>query len=309
MPGNNIKMNSLVSIIIPTYNHAHFLGRALQSVLDQSYPHWEALVIDNNSQDNTDDVIKSFSDSRIRLSKIHNHGVIAASRNLGMREARGEWVAFLDSDDCWYPKKLQTIMAAVESDDAYDVLSNDELMVDIKTSAKRVLRYGPYEKDFYKILLIEGNRLSPSASVVRHDFLDRHGLAFDESQDYVTVEDYGFWLDLARTGARFKFIHEVQGEYVIHGANSSARLSRHWKNAETLLHAHVFNIQQFDPLPDRLWKLVSPRLRLVQIRQSIVEGQLGIAFKLALEILMNHQDGTAMYLFSKLKKHFRKMEP
>ncbi len=302
-------MSPLVSVVIPTYNHAHFLGRALQSVLDQTYPHWEALVIDNHSQDNTGEVVKSFSDSRIRLLKIHNHGVIAASRNLGMREARGEWIAFLDSDDCWYPKKLETIMATVESNDAYDVLSNDELRVDIKTGAKKVLRYGPYQKDFYKALLVEGNRLSPSATVVRRDFLVRHGLTFDESQDYVTVEDYGLWLNLARTNARFKFIHDVQGEYVIHGTNSSAQLSRHWKNGETLLHDHVFNIQQFHPSPDRLWKLVSPRLRLVQARQFVVQRQLGMALKLALETLINFPNGTAMYLFSKLKRHFRKTNP
>lgn len=298
-------MDSLVTVVIPTYNHAHFLGRALQSVLDQTYPHWEALVIDNHSQDNTDDVVKSFGDARIRLLKIHNHGVIAASRNLGMREAKGEWIAFLDSDDCWYPEKLGAIMAVVEADGTYDVLSNDELMVDIKTGAKRVLCHGPYQNDFYKILLVEGNRLSPSATVVRRAFLERHGLAFDELQDYITVEDYGLWLNLARSGARFKFIHQVQGEYVIHGTNSSAQFSRHWKNGAALLHDHVFNIQQFDPDPDRLWKRVSPRLHLMQVRQFVLNGQLWIALKLALKTFINSPNGTVMYLFSKLKRHFR----
>ena len=302
-------MDSLVSVVIPTYNHAHFLGRALQSVLDQTYPHWEALVIDNYSQDNTYDVIKSFGDPRIHLRKIHNYGVIAASRNLGIREAKGEWIAFLDSDDCWYSNKLKIIMAAVATDNSHDVLSTDELMVDIKTGAQRTLRHGPYQEDFYKILLVEGNRLSPSATVVRRAFLERHGLAFDESQDYVTVEDYGLWLNLARSGARFKFIHQVQGEYVIHGTNSSAQFSRHWKNGAALLHDHVFNIQQFDPNPDRLWKRVSPRLHLMQVRQFILNGQLGMALKLALKAFINSPNGTAVYLLSKIKKEFKRMSP
>ena len=149
-------MIPFVSVVIPTYNHAKFLGRALQSVLDQTYPSWEALVIDNHSQDDTNEVVKSFDDPRIRLLKIHNHGVIAASRNLGMREANGEWIAFLDSDDFWYPKKLETIMTAIDLNDAYDVFTNDELRVNIKTGAKKVLRYGPYQNDFYKALLVEG---------------------------------------------------------------------------------------------------------------------------------------------------------
>ena len=299
-------MNPLVSVVIPTYNHAHFLGRALQSVLDQTYPYWEALVIDNHSQDNTGEVVKSFSDPRIRLLKIHNHGVIAASRNLGMSQARGEWIAFLDSDDCWYPKKLETITMAVETNDAYDVFCNDELIVDMNTGEKRVLRHGPYQKDFYQVLLIEGNRLSPSATVVRRDFLVQYGISFDESQEYVTVEDYGLWLNLARTGARFKFIHDVQGEYVIHGSNSSAQLSRHWKNGEALLHDHVFNIQQFHPSPDRLWKLVFPRLRLEQVRHFVVNGQSRNALKLAVETLINFPNGAALCLIAKLKMHFKK---
>lgn len=299
-------MSSLISIVIPTYNHAHFLGRALQSVLDQTYTHWEALVIDNHSQDNTDEVVNSFSDPRIRLFKIHNHGVIAASRNLGMREASGEWIAFLDSDDCWYPGKLEILMAAAP-EDTYDVLSNDELMVDIKTGAKQLSQCGPYQKDFYKVLLIEGNRLSPSAAMVRREFLVRHNLAFDESQDYATVEDYDFWLNLARCGARFKFVHEVLGEYVIHETNSSIRLARHWKNCETLLHNHIFSIQKFHSSPERLWKLVTPRLGFVQIKNLFASGQSVAAFKLALETLIQSPAGTVMYLFSKFKRYFRKM--
>ena len=97
----------LVSIIIPTYNRAEDLKRALQSVFDQTFADWEILIVDNHSIDNTDDVVKLFDDPRIRLFKIHNDGVVAASRNLGLKHAVGEYVAFLDSDDWWLPKSLK----------------------------------------------------------------------------------------------------------------------------------------------------------------------------------------------------------
>ena len=77
-----INSTPLVSVVIPTYNHAHFLGVALESVIDQTYTNWEAIVIDNHSTDDTDAVVRSFKDSRISLLKIHNDGVIAASRSL-----------------------------------------------------------------------------------------------------------------------------------------------------------------------------------------------------------------------------------
>ena len=97
----------LVSVIVPTFNHGHYLGRALQSVINQSYTNWELIVINNHSTDNTDEVIFGLSDKRINHFKIHNNGVIGASRNAGIKLAKGEWIAFLDSDDWWHPDKLK----------------------------------------------------------------------------------------------------------------------------------------------------------------------------------------------------------
>jgi len=100
-------MNPLVSIIIPTYNRAEDLKRALQSVLEQTFTDWEIVVVDNHSVDDTNSLIKSFNNRKIKLFKIHNEGIIATSRNLGLKHALGEYIAFLDSDDWWLPKKLE----------------------------------------------------------------------------------------------------------------------------------------------------------------------------------------------------------
>ena len=292
-------MTPQVSVVIPTYNHARFLGRALESVLDQTYSSWEALVVDNHSEDDTDEVVSAHRDPRIRLLKIHNHGIIAASRNLGIREARGSWIAFLDSDDRWYPEKLERLMDVAASD-AYDVLTNDELMVDVRSGSRKILRYGPYEDNFYRALLLTGNRLSTSATIVRSDFLLCHGLAFDESRSYATVEDYDLWLNLAREGARFAFIDEVLGEFVLHGSNHSTQLSRHLRNGEALLNDHVFTIQQFEPAPERLWRQVRPRLRIGELRRLVAGGEYTAAAKAAFGLLADSPGPTAKYLSSKL---------
>jgi glycosyltransferase involved in cell wall biosynthesis len=83
------KFFPLVSIVIPTYNHANYLGRALQSVLDQTYKNWEAIVIDNHSTDDTSKVIDKYKHPRIKYIKISNQGVIAKSRNAGRLAAKG----------------------------------------------------------------------------------------------------------------------------------------------------------------------------------------------------------------------------
>ena len=99
----------LFSVVIPTYNRALMLRHALESVLAQTFGGFEVLVVDNHSDDDTLDVVASFNDPRIRVLGVHNHGVIAVSRNLGIRESRGEWIAFLDSDDTWRSDKLRCI--------------------------------------------------------------------------------------------------------------------------------------------------------------------------------------------------------
>ena len=97
----------LVSVIIPTYNRSSFLKEAIQSVLNQSYNNFEIIVIDDGSEDETEKVIQSFNDSRIKYLKREHTGSPAFIRNQGMKIAKGEYIAFLDSDDLWFPHKLK----------------------------------------------------------------------------------------------------------------------------------------------------------------------------------------------------------
>ena len=94
------------SVVIPNFNHGSYLKDSIDSVLNQDFKDWELLIIDNYSTDNSDEVISSYNDSRIRVFKIKNKGVIAKSRNLGIKYAKAKWIAFLDSDDIWYFNKF-----------------------------------------------------------------------------------------------------------------------------------------------------------------------------------------------------------
>ena len=103
-----LSMDELVSIIMPSYNTAKYIGDSIQSVLDQTYTNWELIIVDDCSTDDTDEVIKAFlADDRIRYFKNNNNSGAAVSRNLALKEAKGKWIAFLDSDDLWKNDKLQ----------------------------------------------------------------------------------------------------------------------------------------------------------------------------------------------------------
>lgn len=101
-------IDGLVSIIMPSWNTAKFIAESIQCVLDQTYEDWELLIVDDCSTDNTDEVVRPFlSDSRIKYLHNEKNSGAALTRNKAMREAQGEWIAFLDSDDLWTSDKLE----------------------------------------------------------------------------------------------------------------------------------------------------------------------------------------------------------
>lgn len=100
-------IDGLVSVIMPSWNTSNFIAESIQSVIDQTYENWELIIVDDCSTDNTDEVVAKFTDKRIRYFKNEKNSGAALSRNRALREARGEWIAFLDSDDLWNSEKLE----------------------------------------------------------------------------------------------------------------------------------------------------------------------------------------------------------
>ncbi|WP_435627896.1 glycosyltransferase family 2 protein [Candidatus Ferrigenium straubiae] len=236
-----------VSVIIPTYNHAQFLRAALQSVINQTFADWEAVVVNNYSEDDTVQIVASFNDPRIRLVNFRNHGVIAASRNHGIGLATGKTIAFLDSDDVWYREKLQRCMDVIG--DQVDVVCHAEAWVK-ENAPPRVVMYGPQLRTCYLSLLYDGNCLSTSAIVVRKSALDKAG-GFSEDSQMVTAEDYELWLRLAKKGCSFVLIEEVLGEYRLHGGNQSKAVMRNLGAELAVLRKHFSEIRD-DGIATRL---------------------------------------------------------
>jgi glycosyltransferase involved in cell wall biosynthesis len=104
----NMNQNEiLVTVIIPTYNRAHLIQETIQSVLDQTFSTWELIVVDDGSNDNSENVVRKFADERIKFYRLEHSGKISQVRNAGLRHASGNYIAFLDSDDLWEPHKLE----------------------------------------------------------------------------------------------------------------------------------------------------------------------------------------------------------
>ena len=135
-------MAELVSIIMPSYNTARFIAASVRSVLAQTYSRWELIIVDDCSSDNTEEVIASFNDPRIIFVKNEVNSGAAASRNKALRLAQGKWIAFLDSDDIWHPKKLEQQIGFMEKN-GYHFSYTNYCEIDEKSKRNGVVVTGP----------------------------------------------------------------------------------------------------------------------------------------------------------------------
>lgn len=212
-----------VSVVIPTYNYAYFLRKCLASLVSQTFRNWEALVINNFSTDDTAEVVDGFFDKRIRLVNFRNNGVIAASRNKGIELASSGLIAFLDSDDIWYPGKLRACLNEFEA--GADLACHGMRYMVNGKPWKDAGYIGRTKSDFFS-LLYKAPHIFTSAVVVRRKYLYEAG-GFDENPDVATAEDYDLWLKLSGNKLRFSFIREILGEYTCHSDSFSRQASFH----------------------------------------------------------------------------------
>jgi glycosyltransferase involved in cell wall biosynthesis len=185
----------LVTVIIPTFNRAPLVGRAIRSVLSQTWQDWELLVVDDASTDGTEEAVRSFSDARIQYLRHDRNQRVSAARNTGIRVARGEYVSFLDDDDEWLPEKLAKEL---------EVFRNSDPEVGLVYTGKTVfdehgrilqVRMPTLSGWVYDAMLERHFIGSPSRVTIRKEVLERVA-GFDET--FVNCQDYDLWLRVAK---------------------------------------------------------------------------------------------------------------
>ena len=184
-------MDSLVSIIMPSYNTAGYIAESIQSVLAQTYNNWELIIVDDCSPDNTDEVVKPFlADLRIKYLKNEKNSGAAVSRNRALREAKGKWIAFLDSDDLWMPEKLEKQIKFMEKNNYhFSYTKYAEIDTDGKRNGKVIS--GPKKitkTGFY-------NFCWPGCLTVMYD-AEKVGLI--QIADIKKNNDYAMWLKVCQ---------------------------------------------------------------------------------------------------------------
>lgn len=207
-----------IAVVIPTHNRAPVLAAALDSVLQQSAPPDECLVVDDGSTDGTENLVRRSYPGVTYLRQPHRG--VSAARNLGIRQARADWVAFLDSDDRWMPGKLAAQRRALESCDRV-ICHTDELWIRHGRRVNPMRKHRKHGGWIYRHCL-PLCAISPSASMVRRDVLMDAG-GFDESLP--ACEDYDLWLRLC---ARHPVLYLDQPLVIRYGGHDDQLSSSFW---------------------------------------------------------------------------------
>ncbi len=191
---------SLVSVIMPAYNRAHVIGRAIKSVLAQTYNDFELIIVDDGSSDKTEEVVRSFDDPRIRFLRHERNRGVCAARNTGIKASQGDFITFLDSDDEFTPARLQEQVSALKKYGANNIFVTGTIFLDdngarVQTTSKKETLCPCQADDIYESFFSAG-RNSPQRLVTmmtRRQFLDEVGL-FDEQLPASEFWDLGLRL-------------------------------------------------------------------------------------------------------------------
>jgi glycosyltransferase involved in cell wall biosynthesis len=214
----------LVSVIIPCYNQGHYLGEAIESILKQSYPHFEIIVVDDGSTDNTAEVARRYAE--VRLLSQENQGRPAVGRNRGFRESLGDYIVFLDSDDHLLPEALETGVRLLEAHPEYAFVSGHCRAMGPAGEPLQVKQSPCIEREHYLALLHENYIWTPGVVMFRRSVLERAG-CFNISMEMKGSEDYDLYMRIARESP----VHCHEYAVVVYRQHGSSLSS----NAATML--------------------------------------------------------------------------
>ena len=230
--------NPKVSVVIPTYNSAQFIVETLESVFAQTYKDYEVIVVDDGSTDNTKEVLKPYM-SRIRYIYKENGGP-ASARNEGIKNARGEYIAFLDSDDLWLPEKLEKQVEYFEQYPDVVLVSTDR----IRLVGNRLIRGRKKCKRVSNDAFINlwwCNSIVNSSVMVRRFCFDKVGV-FDESEEIISAEDLEMWLRIAREH-KVGYIDQALTIYRVHKDGiSRSNVNRVYKATRVVITKYMKDI-------------------------------------------------------------------
>lgn len=258
-----------VSIILPTYNRAYCIGRAVESVLDQTYPAWELLVVDDGSTDNTEEVVAAYaaSEKRVRYCRLVSNKGVSAARNEGIRQAHDDFIAFQDSDDVWYADKLEKQMRVFAENPGAGLVycamqgkRQDGTMIRVPDASidRQLLKGNLYQ------LLLQRNVIGMPTAVIRRECVQKCG-GFDENLS--CLEDWELFLRIAKM-YEADYVDEALVDADFHDGGVSSHAGGYFQARCRMIAMHrsaLLELDIFNPVVERLLLMAKEAGALEQV--------------------------------------------
>ena len=211
-------MNKIVSVIMPSFNTGRFIKEAINSVINQTYTNWKLIIVDDCSNDDTNEIINSFEDSRIKYLKNDTNMGAAICRNRALKEAKGKWIAFLDSDDLWKKDKLEKQIGFMEKG-GYDFSYTNYIEMDEKSTPNGIIVTGPKKISKNKMY----DYCWPGCLTVMYN-AEKIGLI--QIEDIKKNNDYAMWLKICKKADCYLLDEELA---MYRKRNGSISNHKYWK--------------------------------------------------------------------------------
>ncbi|WP_354637538.1 glycosyltransferase family 2 protein [Morganella morganii] len=202
----------LISVIMPAYNAEKYISDSIDSVLNQSIQNFELIIIDDNSQDNTTNIINKYNDPRIVLIINSNNLGVSETRNIGISAANGKYIAFLDSDDIWLPHKLSLQIMCLN--DGWDVVSSNYIAFESNADNKITERKSPSIISYSDML--KSNFIGNLTGIYN---VQKIGKIYQKKSGH---EDYIMWLEIIKKSKKAYCIQESLAKYRLHNSSLSS---------------------------------------------------------------------------------------
>ncbi len=226
--------NIFFSVVLTSYNSEKFIKKTLESLIGQNFKNFEVILIDDGSADNTVNIAKKIQIRKkinLNIIQLKHSGLPARSRNIGIKRSKGRYICFLDADDYFNFNKL-IYLKRILSKKKTDVLYHNVFL----SKEKKILYCDSIDiKNPFSDLFLNKNKIVMSSSVVNRSFINKNKIKFNEKKKLVTVEDYDFWLQIAKSKGKFLLIKKILGVYNLNNSSISKKRYLHFNNTMYLI--------------------------------------------------------------------------
>jgi glycosyltransferase involved in cell wall biosynthesis len=282
-------MKGLVSVIMPAYNAEKYIGEAIESVLKQTYPYFELIVVDDGSKDRTAEIVESFKDKRVNLMEREVNGGASAARNTAIDVSKGKWLAMIDADDQWLPERLEKLLALLSEDEEQYFVGDDSIKCfDTPNGLKpwismlkmdyNIIQDGKIlELSFFEYAKLGFPAIHP---IVPSKSLKIHDLAYNPA--ILKAADFDFHCNLFRIGLKLKLYKKA---YYLYRLTPDSITSKVYDSSDqaisVMLKDNKFN-DEYIPILKTRFKRVKIENKYIKLTYTLKKKEFYKAFLLFL---------------------------